>query len=90
MTLNEERGLWAIELEEYAADALGSNVRGYLERFASSDLAKELPSHESAEGLAQLGGILLRSIESGRPPLLGGLRPLPFISKIFLCAEASL
>lgn len=48
----------------------------YLERILGSNLAKELPSHVSAEGLAQLVGILLSNIESGERPLLGVLRPL--------------
>ena len=52
------------------------NVLGYLKIVVSSDLAKELPSHFSAEGLSQLAGILLSNIESGERPLLGELWPL--------------
>jgi len=52
-------------------------VLEYLERILGSNLAEELPSHASAEGPAQLVGILLSNIiESGERPLLGELRPL--------------
>lgn len=76
MTRNEKRKLWAIALEEYGAAALELNVLGCLERILAGDLAKELPSYVSAEGLAQLVGILLSNIESGERPLLGELWPL--------------
>lgn len=49
---------------------------GYLARILSSDLAKELPSQVSAEGLAQLVGILLSNLETGERPILGHLRTL--------------
>lgn len=71
MTRKEQRRLWAIALDEYGAAALELNVLGY-----RSDLARELPGHVSAEGLAQLVGILLSNIESSERPLLGELRPL--------------
>ncbi len=76
MTRKGQRRLWAIALAEYGADALKLNVLGYLERILGSDLAKELPSQVSAEGLAQLVGILLSNIETGERPLLGDLRTL--------------
>jgi hypothetical protein len=76
MTRKEQRRLWAIALDEYGAAALELSALGYLERSLGSDLARELPGHVSAEGLAQLVGILLSNIESGERPLLGELRPL--------------
>ncbi|PTU79917.1 hypothetical protein DBO86_06220 [Pseudomonas indoloxydans] len=76
MTRSEQRRLWAIALDEYGAEALEQNVLGCLERILAGDLAQELPSHVSAEGLAQLVGILLSNIESGERPLLGELWPL--------------
>ncbi|HBO0123663.1 TPA: hypothetical protein L4A27_001072 [Pseudomonas aeruginosa] len=75
MTRDDERKLWAIALEDSGADALERNVLAFLERILGSNLAKELPSHLSAEGLAQLAGILLSNIESSERPLLGELRP---------------
>jgi hypothetical protein len=76
MTRDEERRLWAIALAEYGADALELNVLGYLETILGCDLAKELPSHVSAEGMAQLVGILLSNIETGERLLLDDLRTL--------------
>jgi hypothetical protein len=76
MTRKEQRRLWAIALDEFGAADLELNVLGYLERLLGSDLARELPGHVSAEGLAQLVGILLSNIESSERPLLGELRPL--------------
>ncbi|MBB4818260.1 hypothetical protein HNP29_001636 [Pseudomonas alcaligenes] len=76
MTRDDERRLWAIALEEYGADALELNVLGYLERILGGDLAKELPNQVSADGLAQLVGILLSNVETGERPLLGDLRTL--------------
>lgn len=76
MTRSEQRKLWAIALDEYGAEALEQNVLGYLKILLGSDLAEKLPSHVSADGLAQLAGILLSSIESGERPLLGELWPL--------------
>lgn len=76
MTHSEKRRLWAIALAEYGADALELNVLGYLERILGNDLAKELPNQVSAEGLAQLVGILLSNVETGERPLLGDLRTL--------------
>lgn len=76
MARDDERTLWAIALGDSGADALERDVLGYLERILGSSVAKELPSHVSAEGLAQLAGILLSNVESGERPLLGELRPL--------------
>lgn len=76
MTRDDERKLWAIALEDSGADALERDVLAYLERVFRSNVAKELPSHMSADGLAQLAGILLSNIEHGERPLLGELRPL--------------
>lgn len=76
MTRDDERKLWAIALEDSSADTLERNVLAYLKRIFGSNVAKELPSHVSAEGLAQLAGILLSNIEHGERPLLGELRPL--------------
>lgn len=76
MTRDDERTLWAIALGDSGADPLERNVLEYLERILGSNLAKELPSQASAEGLAQLVGILLSNIESGERPLLGEVRPL--------------
>lgn len=76
MTRDEARALWAIALAEYGAQLLEEKVLICLEALLSGQLAEELPLHVSAEGMAQLVGLLLANIESGERPLLGALRTM--------------
>jgi hypothetical protein len=74
MTRDEERGLWAIGLMEYGAESLEQKVLGFLSALLQGELREELPSLVSAEGLAQLVGLLLSEMEAGDPSSLGTLR----------------
>ena len=51
-------------------------VFGLLDSLLRGELATELPHHVSAEGMAQLVGLLLSNIEAGERPLLGALRAM--------------
>lgn len=76
MTRDEARLLWAIALEQYGAEVLEQKVLGFLESLLTGKLAEELPRHVSADGLAQLIGLLLANVEAGERPLLGALRTM--------------
>lgn len=76
MTHDETRALWAIVLAEYGAQVLEEKILIALETLLSGQLAEELPQQVSAEGMAQLVGLLLANIESGERPLLGALRTM--------------
>lgn len=76
MTRNENRALWAVALSQYGAESLEQKVLGYLNSLMHGELGEELPSLVSAEGLAQLAGLLLSNIETGERPLLGPLRAM--------------
>lgn len=76
MIRDEERILWAIALSEFGAEALEQKVFGFLESLLRGELATESPLHVSAEGMAQLVGLLLSNIEAGERPLLGALRTM--------------
>lgn len=76
MTRDEARSLWAIALIEYGAQVLEQKVLGFLETLLTGKLAEELPRHVSADGLAQLVGLLLANVETGERPLLGALRTM--------------
>lgn len=76
MTRDEIRALWAIVLAEYGTQLLEENVLIALESLLSGKLAEELPKQVSAEGMAQLVGLLLANIELGERPLLGALRTM--------------
>lgn len=76
MTRDETRALWALALAEYGAQVLEEKILIALETLLSGQLAEELPQQVSAEGMAQLVGLLLANIESGERPLLGALRTM--------------
>lgn len=76
MTRDQARSLWAIALVEYGAQVLEQKVLGFLETLLTGKLAEELPRHVSADGLAQLVGLLLANVETGERPLLGALRTM--------------
>jgi len=76
MTRDETRALWAIALAEYGAPLLEEKVQISLETLLNGQLAEELPQQVSAEGMAQLVGLLLANLESGERPLLGALRTM--------------
>jgi hypothetical protein len=75
MTRTEHRALWAIALSHLGAQSLEQKVLGYLNALLD-ELGDELSSLVSAEGLAQLAGLLLSNIETGERPLLGPLRAM--------------
>lgn len=76
MTRDQARTLWAIALAEHGAQVLEQKVLGFLETLLSGKLAEERPRHVSAEGMAQLVGLLLANIESGEHALFGALRAM--------------
>lgn len=75
MTRTEKRALWAVALSHYGAESLELKVLGYLAALLD-DMGEELPSHVSAEGLAQLAGLLLNDIEAGERPMFEPIRAM--------------
>lgn len=76
MTRDEEKALWTIALMGYGAQSLEQKVLGYLDALLQGELGAELPSQVSAEGLAQLVGLLLSDMEAGERSSLGTLRSM--------------
>jgi hypothetical protein len=76
MTRDQQKRLWAIALAEYGTADLEQLVRSTLAMHLDSEQATELPNQVSADGLAELVGILLLNIETGERPLLGALRTM--------------
>ena len=76
MTRDEERALWAAALGNYGAETLEWKVLGFLRVRLRCANVEGLPSQVSAEGLAQLVGLLLSDIEDGEPSSLGTLRSM--------------
>jgi len=75
MTRTETRALWIAALTHFGSQPLEQKVLIYLEALLD-ELGEERPYQVSAEGLAQLVGILLSDIEAGERPMFETLRAM--------------
>lgn len=76
MAREQERIMWPVVLAVYGVHSLEQMICGHLDALLNQALIDELPGLVSVEGLAQLAGVLLASIESGERPLLGAYRTM--------------
>lgn len=71
MTRNQERCLWSTVLSAFGAQRVEQLVCNHLRSLQDQGEFSGLHDLVSAEGIAELAGILLTNIETGERPLLG-------------------
>lgn len=71
MTREQERSLWTTVLAAYGVKKVEQMICDHLNLMLREGQPSEQPALVSAEGMAELVGIMLANIETGERPLLG-------------------
>ena len=83
MTRVQERALWAVVLTAFGAQKVEQMISAHLSLMQRNGQFDEQLGLVSAEGMAELAGILLANIETGERPLLGSHRTMN--RRTFVC-----
>lgn len=74
MNRDQERAIWSLALNQYGLERLEKHVSEHISGIFIHRADVDLPFDASADGLAQVVGLVLEELLSGDRPLLSGYR----------------